>query len=144
MTTDTRRPHGFRLRVEPAGPDSFGLLLEETERGNERARAVAHLVPDRASRILDLVLGAVKASGHARSDLSARRKQPLGLSETPGVRVALAMFATGPMRKHRRIDAAVSAIDRLSDEEAYYWYGKCVGDTSSRSRRALRLLLADE
>jgi hypothetical protein len=54
------------------------------------------------------------------------------------------MFATGPMRKHRRVDAAVASIERLSDEEAYYWYGKCVGQSAGRARRALRVLLAEE
>lgn len=144
MTTSTPRPRGFALNVHASGPDSFGLTLEEMARGDAPARPVAHLTADRTTRILEPVLVAVKASGHARSDLAPGRHEPLTLRESPGVRVALTMFATGPLRKHRRVDAAVAAIERLSDEEAYYWYGKCVGQSASRARRSLRLLLAEE
>lgn len=144
MTSSAARPRGFSLIVETAGPDSFGLLLEELARDDAPARPVAHLTPERAARILEPVLGAVKTSGHARSELSTGRREPLLLREAPGVRVALTMFATGPMRKHRRVDEAIAAVERLSEEEAYYWYGKCVGQSAGRARRALRLLLADE
>ena len=144
MTSSPTRPRGFALLVEPSGHDAFGLTLEEVARGDEPARQVAHLTSDRAARILEPILVAVKASGHARSELAAGRHEPLLLKESPGVRVALTMFATGPLRKHRRVDAAVAAIERLSDEEAYYWYGKCVGQSAGRSRRSLRLLLADD
>lgn len=144
MTQSTNRPRGFALIVEPFGPDTFGLALNEVARGDEATRPVAHLTSDRASRILEPILNAVKASGFARSELSAGRSEPLLLKESPGLRVALAMFATGPIRKQRRVEAAVGAIERLSDEEAYYWYGKCVGQSASRARRALRLLLAEE
>lgn len=144
MTLSTDRPGGFALVVEPAGQDSFGLALEEVARGESPARPVAHVSPDRTARILEPVLSALKASGHPRSDLSSRRREPLRLKESPGLRVALTMFATGPMRKHRRVEAAAAAIERLSDEEAYYWYSKCVGQSARRARRALRLLLADE
>lgn len=144
MTIPSVRPRGFALVVEAAGPDSYGLTLEELALGDEPARKVAHVTSDRTPRILEPILSAVKASGHARSELAAGRQEPLRLNESPGVRVALTMFATGPMRKHRRVDASVAAIERLSDEESYYWYGKCVGPASGRARRALRLLLAEE
>jgi hypothetical protein len=144
MTSSITRPRGFALLVEPSGPDSFGLTLEEMARGDASARPVAHLTSDRTTRILEPILIAVKASGHSRSELASGRHEPLLLKESPGVRVALTMFATGPLRKHRRVDAAIAAIGRLSDEEAYYWYGKCIGQTASRARRALRLLLAEE
>ena len=144
MTGTTPRPRGFALVVEPATTDSFGLRLEELSREGEAARPVAHLKPDRVARVVEQVLAAVQASGHARSDLSPARRAPLVLKESPGVRLALTMFATGPLRKHRRVEAAVGAIGRLSDEEAYYWYGKCVGQAAGRARRALRLLLAEE
>jgi hypothetical protein len=144
MSTASGRPRGFALIVEARGPDSFGLGLEELARDDAPARPVAHLTPERAARVLEPVLRAVKVSGYARSDLSSTRQDPLLLRESPGVRIALTMFATGPLRKHRRVDAVVAAVERLSDEEAYYWYGKCVGPASGRARRALRLLLADE
>jgi len=144
MTASTPRPRGFALTVESSGPDSFGIRLDELARGDAPDRLVAHLTADRTIRILEPILDAVKVSGHARSELASGRHEPLLLKESPGVRVALAMLATGPMRKHRRVDAAVGAIERLSDEEAYYWYGKCLGQSGGRARRALRLMLADE
>ena len=144
MTPPATRPRGFALVVERASIDAFGLRLEELSRDGAPAHPVAHLAPDRAARIVDRVLEAVQASGHARSDLSPRRRDPLVLKESPGVRIALTMFATGPLRKHRRVEASVGAIDRLSDEEAYYWYGKCMGQSAGRAKRALRLLLAEE
>ena len=140
----SKRPRGFSLVVEHATVDSYGLRLEELPAEGSAARPVAHLTPERTSRILDRVLAAIQTSGYPRSMLSPMRGDPIVLRESPGVRIALAMFATGPLRKHRRVGATLAAIDRLSDEEAYYWYGKCVGQSGRRAQRALRLLLAEE
>lgn len=138
------RPKGFALVVEPGDSGAFALLLEELPIENSNPRAIAHLPSDRTERIIERVLDAVRLSGLQRSDLSANRREPLVLREAPGVRLALTMFATGPLRKHSRVEAVAAAIERLSEEESYYWYGKCVGETGGRSRRALRLLLAEE
>jgi hypothetical protein len=90
------------------------------------------------------VLTAVRASGHARSELSAHTTEALRLDEASGVRLALTMLATGALRKQSRVHEAVASIGRLGDEEAYYWYGKCIGENGARARRAFRLLLSPD
>lgn len=138
------RPRGFRLVVEPGADAVFGLRLEETDRAEGTSRIVAHLPPSRAERIMERALGAVRAAGYAPSDLSSRRRAPFRLGDVVGVRFALTMLATGPLRKPSRVAAIAAAVDRLSDEEAYYWYAKCVGESARRSQRAFRLMLAEE
>jgi hypothetical protein len=89
-------------------------------------------------------MDALQASGFRRSDLAAQRHQPFRLKEHHGVRLALVMVATGPLHKRARVEAVLSGVARMSDEETYYWYAKCLGSEASRGRRALRLLLAEE
>jgi hypothetical protein len=144
MRERSERPRGFRLLVEPGSDADFGLRLEETDRAEGSSRTVAHLPPSRVERIRERALGAVRAAGYAPSELSSRRRAPFALSDVVGVRFALTMLATGPLRKPSRVEAIAAAVDRLSDEEAYYWYAKCVGESAGRSRRAFRLMLAEE
>lgn len=144
MTSPRTHPRGFALVVGAVTGDSFGLVLQEFSRDEPGGRPVGHLTPERTMRVLEPILNAVRASGHARSALAGGRQEPLMLGESPGIRVALVMFATGPLRKYRRVETTIGAIERLSDEEAYYWYGKCVGQAANRARRAFRLLLAEE
>jgi len=50
-----------------------------------------------------------------------------------------------PLHKVSRMEEIISGIDRMSDEEAYYWYAKCTnGRNAQRLRKALRILLAGE
>lgn len=144
MTQTNERPRGFLLRVEPDTGTEFGLRLEEADRADGSFRAVAHLPPARAERVVDRALAAVRASGYAPSELSAGRRAPFRLGDVVGVRLALTMLATGPLRKPLRVEATAAGVDRLSDEEAYYWYAKCVGHSGRRSLRAFRLMLAEE
>jgi hypothetical protein len=90
------------------------------------------------------VLRAVKASGHAKTVMSAVRGKPVPLTEEEGVRLALLFIASAPVTKTRRIDEMASAVAGMSTEEAYYWYAKCTGSGASRIRRALRMFLAEE
>jgi hypothetical protein len=138
-------PRGFQLTVEPVSANDYGLRLEESDGTNQDAkRPVAKLGPSASRRLVEQAMDALQASGFRRSDLSAQRHQPFRLQEQHGVRLALAMVATGPLHKRARVEAVLSGISRMSDEESYYWYAKCLGPESSRGRRSLRLLLAEE
>lgn len=140
-----RKVRGFRLRLLPVGPDEYSLALEET---NGSAESVPSLISrtdaDHTRRVLPSVLNAVRASGHAKSIVSAHRAKPVPLSEPEGVRLALILIATGPISKARRVDKMASAVEKMSTEEAYYWYAKCTGPDAARVRRALRVFLAEE
>ncbi len=144
MTASKDRPRGFALSVEPGPAGTFGLRLDEVPHDHRPPRQVAHLSPARTARVMESVLDAVKLSGHPRSAIARERGESLPLVEAAGVRLALTMLATGAMQKRTRVEEAVASIGRLGDEEAYYWYGKCMGDGAGRARRALRLLLAED
>ena len=143
--TNGSKPRGFQLRVEPVSADDYGLRLDEIDgTGQEATRPVANLGPSASRRLVEQAMDALQASGFRKSDLSAQRRQPFRLQEHHGVRLALAMVATGPLHKRARVEAVLSGMARMSDEETYYWYAKCLGPEASRGRRSLRLLLAEE
>lgn len=138
-----RKIRGFQLCVEP-GSTSYGVRLAETNGRPGETVSVARADERHTLVVLPAVMGAVKASGHARTVLGPHRKAPIALSEESGVRLALALLATGPVRKGRRVDSMVGAIERMATEEAYYWYARCMGPDAGRVRRALRIFLAEE
>jgi hypothetical protein len=139
------KPRGFQLTVEPVPPDDYGLRLEESDGASQDAkRPVVNLGPSASRRLVEQAMDALQASGFRRSDLSAQRRQPFRMQEHHGVRLALAMVATGPLHKRARVEAVLSGVARMSDEETYYWYAKCLGSEASRARRSLRLLLAED
>lgn len=145
MTVNGGKPRGFQLTVEPVSANDYGLRLEESDGvSHDAKRPVANLGPPASRRIVEQAMDALQASGFRRSDLSAQRRQPFRLKEHHGVRLALAMVATGPLHKRVRVEAVLSGLGRMSDEEAYYWYAKCLGSEASRGRKALRILLAEE
>lgn len=143
--TNGSKPRGFQLTVEPVSAADYGLRLDEIDGTGQKAkRPVVSLGPSASRRLVEQAMDALQASGFHRSDLSAQRRQPFRLQEHLGVRLALAMVATGPLHKWARVEAVLSGVGRLSDEETYYWYAKCLGADASRGRRAIRLLLAEE
>jgi hypothetical protein len=88
------------------------------------------------------ILAALKASGHAKSVLAGAKGQALRLVEEAGVRLALVLTATGPVRRFRRLDAMMDGVEAMTVEEAYYWYAKCASRESPGVGRALRAILA--
>ncbi|MBW2000235.1 MAG: hypothetical protein JRJ29_20035, partial [Deltaproteobacteria bacterium] len=86
---------------------------------------------------------AIKKQGYRSTALSPQRKDPFILDEAAGVRLGLFFFALKPLRKVSRMEEIIAGIERMSDEESYYWYAKCSnGRNANRSRKALRILLA--
>jgi hypothetical protein len=136
----------FRITVVPGKNDSYGLVLEETygESGNALAAPVVTTTPAQTGRITDAVYAAARSSGHSPSVLAFTRRTPIRIDEVDGVRLALILLTTQPIAKHARVRAIVAGINAMSVEETYYWYSKCIGTESSRARKALRTLLADD
>jgi len=140
---DTSR--AFRVIIHPAQSDTYGLTLDETygDNGRTLTNTVVTTTPAQTSRVLDALMAAVRASGHAASALAFGRNQPLLLDEASGVRLALTLLTTQPVIKHQRMRALVAGVNAMSVEETYYWYSKCLGPDAARARKALRTLLAD-
>jgi hypothetical protein len=139
------KPRGFLLHVRTAGPNVYGITLEETN-GNRAAggKTVLSLSPQQTSRVMPALMEAVRASGHGKTVLSPNREAPIRLKEESGVRLALVLLATQPVGKSRRIQEMIDAISGMTSEEVYYWYAKVTGPERGRLRRALRLFLAHD
>jgi hypothetical protein len=136
----------FRVTVRPSKAESYGVTLDETygDNGLTLTNTVVRATPAQTGRVLDALLAAVRASGHAPSSLAFGRDKPVQLDEAAGVRLALTLLTTQPITKHQRLRALVAGVNAMSVEETYYWYSKCLGPDAPRARRALRILLADD
>lgn len=136
---------GFQLIVTAGRGETFGVTLQETygENGAAITAPVTTAAPVQTGRVVDALFAAIRKAGHQPSVLAFKRKAPIRLGETEGVRLALVLLATQPVAKHERARAFVAGINAMSVEETYYWYSKCMGLGGSRARKALRILLAD-
>jgi hypothetical protein len=139
------RLRAFQLTIHPGRGDTYGVSLDETYGDNNDTPATPVIAtgPAQTGRIADAVLAALRSSGHPPSVLAFTRKAPIRLNETAGVRLALILIATQPVRKHNRVRALVAGINAMSVEETYYWYAKCLGPDAAGARKALRILLAN-
>lgn len=144
-TSEAEAVRTFRITVRPANSDQYGIDLSETYGpGTGPTTPVLTATAAQVNRVTDVLIAAVKASGHTPGRLATQRDQPIPLDEAAGVRLALTLFATQPITKNDRIRALVAGINSMSVEETFYWYAKTVGPAASRARRALRILLADD
>lgn len=146
MSRQTATPNrGFRLTVEPADTDTYGLKLEETNGRPEHTTLAARLSPDRLPPFLQPLRIALRESGHPQTIVGPSRRAPVVLAEPAGVRLALAIKAAGPLSRPSRRQAVLEGVSSMSEEEAYYWYAKTTRpDSGARALRALRILLADD
>ena len=140
----------FELTVFERKDGEMGLTLSqmtsEKSTRTKRTRPRSVRVWGLPRKVMtETLLNTLKKEGYRPTELSAKRKKPFSLNEASGVRLGLIFFALKPMRKSSRMEEILAGINRMSDEEAYYWYAKCVnGKNAQRSRRALRILLAGE
>jgi hypothetical protein len=140
-----RRHSEFDLVVVPVGDADLGIELHQVSNGRpEEPRKVVSSAGRSLQAVGDHVLEALRASGHKPSELRRTRVKPFRLPEQAGVRLGLALLATKPLRKIRRIEEISSAVRTMGDDEAYYWYAKCTDpDHGHRALRAFRDLWSD-
>ncbi len=172
MSEGTKR--AFRLRVEPLAGDALRLTLwQQPPSANGRRPAYRRLATLEGTPLLvalDQVLELLRSEGYRglrageRASLWGRetargphqrpragRRVPangareLPLGEATGVRLGLLFLTLRPLRRVERMERVAAGVRSMTDEEAYYWFSKCVArDTGRRARRALRLLLAGQ
>lgn len=145
MSATGTKVRGFRLVVEPAGVDLYGLRLEETN-GNMTTppTTLIDLRPDEVAAVMEPLQDALRESRQQRTTLSPSRRKPIPLDEPAGVRLAVALLAVDPISLRIRREAILGGVSAMSTEEAYYWFSRVTGPIASRARRALRILLADD
>ena len=114
---------------------------------------VVELSGDQLRAVADHVVEALRRSGYRATDLHAGRREPFHLGEEAGVRLGLLFLAVKPVTKMSRVEAISQGLRKMTSEEAYYWYSKCMALTRAgfdgerahdRAQKALRVLLADE
>ncbi|MCM8748013.1 hypothetical protein NET02_02510 [Thermomicrobiaceae bacterium CFH 74404] len=172
MTEESTRT--FRLRVEPQAGEAVRLTLWQ-QRPPARSGSAGTAGPSPAANgrgpgyrrlatlegtplvvALDQVLELLRREGYrglrggerlragaGRAADNGAHELPLG--ETTGVRLGLLFLALRPLRRVERMERVAAGVRSMTDEEAYYWFSKCLAaGTGRRARRALRLLLAGE
>lgn len=139
MSTNTRT---FSLEILFSNDGDYALDLRTNT--NDHTSSVTSISGTHLNRIRPSAVRAVTTSGQQRTVLSPTRKAPIPLSEDAGVRLALIVLATAPLRKPARVEAIRLGIDALTAEEALYWYAHCTGPKANRALGALRILLAGD
>lgn len=140
----------FALTVFKVKGDQMGISFSEKqiERAEESRRGSikeSRIWGTPLKAITETLLGTLKRQGYRPMELSLKRKESFLLDEPAGVRLGLFFFSLKPLRKVGRMEEIISGIDRMSDEEAYYWYAKCTnGRNAQQARKALRVLLSGE
>ena len=134
----------FELRIVPEGETDLAIELYQERDGSAESLRVVAARGAQLPAVADHLLEALRAGGHRPSDLRRTRRKPLLLPEAAGVRLALVLLATKPLRKIRRIEEVSAAVRTMSDDEAYYWFAKCTDpEHGLRAQRAFRDLWSD-
>ena len=144
------RERRFELRIFERKVNETGLAFHEqpsdrdkTSRGNQLKELRVWGLPLKV--MTETLLRTLKKQGYRPTALSSRKKEPFLLDEASGVRLGLFLFALKPLRKVTRMEEIITGIERMSDEEVYYWYAKCTnGRNAPHARKALRILLSGE
>ena len=140
----------FELRVFKRKRDDMGLAFSEQPSEDKKTlkkpkKKEIRIWGTPAKVLTETLLNTIKKQGYRPTALSPQRNEPFILDEAVGVRLGLFFFALKPLRKVSRMEEIITGIERMIDEEAYYWYAKCSnGRNVNKSRKALRILLSDE
>lgn len=140
----------FKLTVFKRKRDDMGLSFSEQSSDDKVIEKKPQQNETRvwgapAKVMTETLLNTIKKQGYRPTALSPQRKEPFILDEAVGVRLGLFFFALKPLRKVSRMEEIITGIERMSDEEAYYWYAKCSnGRNANKSRKALRILLSGD
>ena len=142
----------FQLRVVLGNGHDYGLALYQQPPGasgqdspSAQWRQVVHVHGAPLHSVMDQVLATLKRAGYRPTELSASRRASFALAEELGVRLGLLLLAVKPLRKSARIAEISRQLDRMTEEEAYYWFSKAtVSEAGRRAQKALRILLSRE
>ena len=142
----------FELKVVKRKEDEIGLSFsEQPSRSDISSKSKKNKVKEikiwglSLKVMTETLLNTLKKQGYKPTALTLKRREPFRLKENTGVRMGLFFFTLKPLRKVSRMEEIINGIERMSDEEAFYWYAKCAnGINARRSRKALRILLSDE
>lgn len=137
----------FKLYVKPYKSEEIELLLSQEAAIDESKEGLRKVsirgVPLKI--MMETLLSILKKQGYRPTEFSNKRKEPFELDEPSGVRLGVLMYSLKPLRKPSRMEQIMSEINRMSDEEVYYWYSKCSNKHHGRrAQRSLRILLSDE
>jgi len=97
----------------------------------------------RCRAIASVVRQAMAAADLDADVLTSTRSGEILLPEDAGIRMALAFIGVKPLRRYDRMRALVRGVDRMSDEECYYWHALCRSPSTPNGAKALRTLLTD-
>ena len=143
------RQHPFVLYAFPEDGQGYRVVLYQwlggkTQAEGSRPEWWCIEVRGRTLHLLGEALAqTLRRAGYRPGDLVRRFGEPFFLPEVLGVRLALLFLAARPLKRADRIDAIITGLARMSDEEVYYWFSQCsVGPNARRSQRALRMFLA--
>lgn len=92
----------------------------------------------------ETLLNALKKEGYRTTEFSINRTEPFVFREAAGVKLGLLFYTLKPLKKPSRMEDIITGVERMSDEEAYYWFAKCNSVKATRAQKALRILLAGE
>ncbi|MCX2727444.1 hypothetical protein OO015_08050 [Thermomicrobium sp. 4228-Ro] len=142
----------FQLRVQPLGDEAYRLIvLQQRPASNGRRPTVQRVAALDGTPLLvalDQVLELLRRDGYRSlrdTRASGGEDRMVALSEATGVRLGLLFLALRPLRRVERMERVAAGVRAMTDEEAYYWFSKCVAPgTGYRARRALRILVAGE
>jgi hypothetical protein len=140
-----KRGSEFELIVVPVGDADLGIELRQLPNGrSQEPRRIVFAAGRNLQAVADHVLEALREAGHRPSELRRTRRAPFRLPERAAVRLGLALLATKPIRKIRRLEEISAAVRTMSDDEAYYWFAKCTDPSHGlRAQRAFRDLWSD-
>lgn len=133
----------FTLQVEPERSE-LAMEIFETLTRTEGERSTGKLRGYALNEVLETVRYWLRTLGHPPSALRPRTSSRLDLDEEIGVKISLLFAAVAPLKNTERIDRICHGIQRMSREEALYWFGKASNGKREQALKALRILLAGE
>jgi hypothetical protein len=123
--------------------DSLGADIERWSWEDWTAVKIRRLSGSRVRAVLPLVRETLEGTDFDDDTVTSEGDSHTFLSETVGVRLALAFLGVKPIQRVDRMRALCRGIARMSNEECYYWHAKCRAPSSPNGKKALRTLLTD-
>ena len=138
----------YELRIVKIREKEIGLSFAERTHQKDQSIGSDHkefrMWGTPVKVMTETLLNALKKEGYRTTEFSAQRTEPFIFREAFGVKLGLLFYTLKPLKKPSRMEEIITGVDRMSDEEAYYWFAKCNSGKATRAQKALRILLAGE